>query len=61
MTEQEDAPDMASMGANVVRIPLRWRFAEDSKQDQRDTASPGHIAPAGLAILDEQIQQATRA
>lgn len=61
MTEPEDAPDIAAMWANVVRIPLRWRFAEDSKQDQYSPEEAGYIKESGLKILDEQISEATRA
>jgi hypothetical protein len=55
MVAENDPAAMSKMGATVVRIPLRWRFAEDSKQDQLQSTAPGHINPAGLALLDKQI------
>ncbi len=55
MAESEDALDMVRMGANTVRIPLRWRFTEDSKQDQYDPDAPGLINPNGVATLEKQI------
>ncbi len=55
MVTENDPADIAKMGATVVRIPLRWRFADDSKQDQLQTTAPGHVNPAGLALLDKQI------
>ena len=55
---EADADEARSLGANVVRLPLRWYF-EGDKSDQRDPAAPGNITPEGLATLDQTIDWLT--
>jgi aryl-phospho-beta-D-glucosidase BglC (GH1 family) len=56
---ESDADEAKRMGANVVRLPLRWYF-EGDKSDQRDPAAPGNIKPDGLATLDQTIDWLTK-
>ncbi len=51
---ESDADEVRSMGATVVRLPIRWYF-EGDKSDQYDPNSPGNIKPEGLATLDKTI------
>jgi hypothetical protein len=55
---EDDARENIRDSARVVRMPIRWYFA-GTGSDIRDTASPGHIDPAGLAKLDEYIAWAS--
>ena len=53
--QPQDAADNVAQGANSVRIPLRWWGDWKPGVDSRDTATPGHIDPAHLAVLDQSI------
>jgi aryl-phospho-beta-D-glucosidase BglC (GH1 family) len=58
--QPQDAADNASQGANAVRILLRWWGNYSSPDiDSRSDASPGHIDPAHLALLDSYVSWAT--
>jgi aryl-phospho-beta-D-glucosidase BglC (GH1 family) len=58
LAQQSDAEEACAMGANVIRMPMRWYFGGGGN-DQRDTTKPGNINPDGLALLDQQIQWCT--
>jgi aryl-phospho-beta-D-glucosidase BglC (GH1 family) len=58
--QPQDATDNLAQGANAVRIPLRWWGSwGDTTVDARSDASPGHVDPAHLALLDGVIKEAT--
>lgn len=58
--QPQDATDNVMQGANAVRIPLRWwGLWGEATVDSRRDASPGHVDPAHLALLDAMIKQAT--
>ncbi len=62
-TFPEDPATIAAMGANTVRIPLRWYWGSEvpgsSDQESRMTEAPGHIKPEMLALLDRHVKWAT--
>lgn len=53
--QPNDAADNAAQGASSVRIPLRWWGDWKPGVDCKDSASPGHIEPGHLALLDQTI------
>lgn len=57
--QPNDAVDNLAQGASSVRLPLRWWGNWKPGVDCKDSASPGHIEPGHLALLDQTIAWAT--
>jgi aryl-phospho-beta-D-glucosidase BglC (GH1 family) len=57
--QQKDATEIASNGANVIRVVLRWwGLYGDSSIDSWDVSplAPGHLNPANLAQFLKEVQ-----
>lgn len=54
---EQDAIDAKAQGANVIRIPVRWRgyYQGFPGTDSYQADAPGRVNPANLAILDAMI------
>src|SRR5215468_1277085 len=66
-SDPSDGLDAANQGANVVRILLRWwgKWGDNVDRfglpvDSRDESVAGHVSAQALALLDDEISEATR-